>query len=115
MYNRTATTQISRSNLYKKVDDKFVFVNPAFDDSMRNADSGAQGGYTMDLKDFLASMPIFSNCSDQQLSILENNARLKLFKAQDVIFRQGDDGDVFYIIHKGAVDVLIQVIYDIFQ
>jgi CRP-like cAMP-binding protein len=88
---------------------RYGFLNPLFDEKRVSSEGvGSQGSAPMNLRDFLASLPSFSDFSDKQLSTLEKNAVLKEFAADEVIFRQGDAGDVFYVIHKGSVDVLIQ-------
>jgi len=61
----------------------------------------------MRTKDFLASIPSFSDFSDEQLTALEQKAETKTYAINEIIFRQGDPGDYFYVINKGAVQVLI--------
>jgi CRP-like cAMP-binding protein len=63
---------------------------------------------SMRLRDFLASIPSFSDFTDQQFVTLEQKAQMKDFPANEVIFKQGEKGDAFFVIHKGAVDILIQ-------
>jgi len=65
-------------------------------------------GRQLRLKDFLASIPSFSDLSDQQLLTLERHATLGRYEAGEVIFRQGDRGENFYVIHDGLVDVIVQ-------
>ena len=61
----------------------------------------------MRTKDFLASIPSFSDFSDEQLTTLEQKAETKTFTMGEIVFRQGDPGDFFYIINRGSVQVLI--------
>lgn len=61
----------------------------------------------MRLKDFLASIPSFSDFSDVQLSVLERKATVRKYSPDSVIFYQGDAGDYFYIIQSGSVDIYI--------
>jgi CRP-like cAMP-binding protein len=62
----------------------------------------------MRTKDFLASIPSFADFTDEQLTTLEQKATVAKFKAGEVIFKQGQPGDVFYVINQGSADVLIQ-------
>merc|ERR1719487_900127 len=61
----------------------------------------------MRLKDFLASIPSFSDFSDVQLSVLERKATVRKYSDDSVIFYQGEAGDYFYIIQSGSVDIYI--------
>ena len=89
--------------------DRFVYENPIYSNTPRVKDDDLQNGNSqMGTKDFLASINAFSDFSDQQLTILEQKASTSSFAAGEIIFKQGDAGDVFYVISKGAVDVLIQ-------
>lgn len=100
----------SRATLYvKRNNDSFVFENPIYCDDPLEKDVHAGGNVSnMRTKDFLASIPSFADFTDEQFTILEQKATSATFKAGDVIFRQGQPGDVFYVIHKGTADVLIQ-------
>lgn len=105
----------ARRALYVKTNnDKIVFENPLYNGAVPARTTKATRnqsmaiGLQMRAKDFLASIPAFADFSDQQLCDLEQKASVMTFDAGEVIFRQGDDGDVFYVINRGAVDVLIQ-------
>jgi hypothetical protein len=119
-----------RCNLYKEQKNgRYIFENPCFGlekprDSMasNNTDADSEGNSnsngheegdrdivkSMRLRDFLASIPSFSDFTDQQLVTLETKAQMKDYPAGEVIFKQGDKGDAFFVIHKGAVDILVQ-------
>ena len=114
-----------RDGLYSRKDGFFIFENPLFsedfvhddddDDDTGDEDEGEgirkEGAFNpsnMRLKDFLASIPSFSDFTDEQLLSLETKARIQKYDTGDVIFRQGEEGDAFYVIHEGGVDVLIQ-------
>jgi phosphatidylinositol-4,5-bisphosphate 3-kinase len=71
-----------------------------------DADGG--GANNMRLKDFLASINSFSNFTDQQLVTLEQKAKVVQFEKDEIVFKQGEEGNNFYVIHNGAADVLIQ-------
>ena len=51
---------------------------------------------------------MFSNFTDQQLVTLEQKAKIVKFQQGEVLFKQGEEGNNFYVIHDGAADVLIQ-------
>lgn len=48
---------------------------------------------------------VFSNTDDPTLVALAEVAQPRAYKAKDVIFRQGDPGDEFYVIHGGTIRV----------
>jgi CRP-like cAMP-binding protein len=118
--NPALYSSIVRQTLYTQDSDQiYVYENPLFSvkgngdaaSIKRNdsATSNAEGKFLGDmrLKDFLASIPSFCDFTDEQLLTLEKRATIEKFKVGDVIFKQGDVGDSFYVIHQGAVDVLI--------
>ena len=49
------------------------------------------GGAAMGMrtKDFLASIPTFSDFSDEQLTTLEQKAEIQTFTMGEIVFRQG--------------------------
>ena len=51
----------------------------------------------------LKVVPAFANLSTFELSTLADAAVDQTFAAGDVIFKQGDSGDQFYLIKKGTV------------
>lgn len=59
-------------------------------------------------RDFLTTIPAFSDFTDSQLITLEQQADLTNYSKGDVIFKQGDDGDAFYVLQHGTVEVLIR-------
>ena len=99
-------TKDELKNRYKYDNPLFAVPEAIIERKAAQEDSGSSK--SMRLKDFLASVSSFSNLSDQQLVILEQKAEIQKFQANAVIFKQGEDGDNFYIIHDGAADVLIQ-------
>lgn len=100
----------ARDVLYSKKGDRFVFENPVYcAGGVEKADDVVGiGGDHMRLRDFLASMPSFADFTDQQLLKLEQKAVITTFSMGEVVFKQGEDGDNFYIIHKGSAEVCIQ-------
>lgn len=92
---------------------RFVFNNPLFNMpealTSTKTDEGESGGANnMRLKDFLASVSSFSNFTDQQLVTLEQKAKIIKFQQGELVFKQGEEGNNFYVIHDGSCDVLIQ-------
>jgi CRP-like cAMP-binding protein len=90
--------------------DLYVFENPIFttEPKMKNDNDKNVIGASMSHKDFLASIPTFADFSDNELEVLQEKVVMKTFAVGDVIFKQGDEGDMFYVVKKGVVDVLIQ-------
>ena len=76
--------------------------------SSGSSETGTGSNQPMRTRDFLASIPSFADFTDDQLTILEKKSVVASFPAGMVIFKQGEPGDVFYVINKGSVDVLIQ-------
>ena len=97
------------SDIYKaEGKNKYVFGNPLYTPGYSKGNKGDDNGVSnMRLKDFLAAIPIFSDFTDQQLVTLESRATICSFKEGDIVFRQGDAGDAFYVLHKGSAEVLI--------
>lgn len=85
-----------------------TFLNPLYTGYPAKYDIEVQLGSEMRLKDFLASIPSFSDFSEQQLLLLERRASISKYNVNEVIFYQGQKGDAFYVIHSGAVDICIQ-------
>jgi len=99
-----------RDALYVRTNnDRIIFENPIY--TLRpkvTVHREISSNSIMGAKDFLASIPSFSDFTDQQLTTLEQKATTATFAPQSIIFKQGEPGDVFYVISQGAVDVLIQ-------
>jgi CRP-like cAMP-binding protein len=100
----------AKAGLYVKTNnDRFVFDNPLLlAGAKKVAKRSSLQGLAMRTRDFLATIPAFSDFSDQQLISLEQRAHFCKFNTGDIIFRQGEDGDRFYVINKGSVDILVQ-------
>lgn len=54
---------------------------------------------------FLKRIPLFSNIHGEGLKRIADIAVEKVFEAGDLIFNEGDIGDVLYIIKKGSVKI----------
>jgi CRP-like cAMP-binding protein len=97
------------SSRYRKVEgDLYVFDNPAYTGEAAATSVSRTLGSQMRLKDFLASIPSFADFSDSQLINLERKASIAKFEENEIIFRQGEQGEMFFVIHSGFVDILIQ-------
>lgn len=102
---------VNRDAHYKYSQGSYTFQNPIYNaNSEENKfDFEEELTFDMRLKDFLVSIPSFQDFSEQQLLLLERRATVVKFKSNDVLFQQGQEGDVFYVCHSGSVDILIQV------
>eukprot|EP00605_Chrysophyceae_sp_TOSAG23-4_P000003 GSChrysophyteH1.ASY1.ANO1.3.1 assembled CDS len=100
-----------RRDLYKDINNnKTEFQNPLYKlpKAMIAKKKKSDSDNTGRLKDFLVSISSFSDFSETQLLTLEQKAVIKRYNPNDIIFKQGEEGDNFYVIHEGTVDVLIQ-------
>lgn len=59
-----------------------------------------------ELQSFLREIPVFSIYEDQELAELLQNLKLMSLNAGEVVFRQGDVGDNFYIVYSGRIRIL---------
>jgi hypothetical protein len=102
---------IKREAHYKYANGSYSFQNPIYNPNSEEnkLDFEEELAFDMRLKDFLVSIPSFQDFSEQQLLLLERRATVVKFRTNEVLFRQGQDGDVFYVCHSGSVDILIQV------
>ena len=103
---------INREGHYKFFNGSYSYQNPIYNEKSEENkfDFEEELAFDMRLKDFLVSIPSFQDFSEQQLLLLERRATVVKFKPNEVLFRQGQDGDVFYVCHSGSVDILIQVL-----
>jgi putative peptide zinc metalloprotease protein len=53
----------------------------------------------------LKRVPLFANCSDEELDRVAGQLRSETFAAGEVIIQQGDIGDKFYILQSGSASV----------
>lgn len=56
----------------------------------------------------LQGLPLFSELNPNRLKLLAFTAERKTYKAGEVLFRQGDDGDAAYVILNGKADVVLE-------
>lgn len=58
--------------------------------------------------EFLRRVPLFSGLLPHTLTQVADKMELSEYKAGDVVFRQGDPGDNFYLIRSGEAEVLVR-------
>lgn len=61
-----------------------------------------------DLTETIRNIPLFSALSREDVAKILGKLAERSFPAGTTIFAQGDKGDAFYIIHSGAVQVVLQ-------
>lgn len=57
-------------------------------------------------EDFLAQVPLFANCSSEEISAITAVAREHSFEPGQIIVNQGSAGQAFYLILTGRVEIL---------
>lgn len=57
--------------------------------------------------EFLQKCPVFASQTPAELSEIAQKMSREQTAAGSVVFRQGDPGDKFYLIHKGKVEVIV--------
>ena len=55
--------------------------------------------------DFLQVVPLFAELSDEDLKILARHFHSRKYKRKEIIFHQGDDSRVLYVVMKGKVRI----------
>ncbi|TMC65825.1 MAG: cyclic nucleotide-binding domain-containing protein [Chloroflexota bacterium] len=56
----------------------------------------------------LRALPMFADTGSRQLDLLAVKLQVQSFAPGDVIVKQGDQGDAFYIVREGSLDVLVR-------
>ena len=54
----------------------------------------------------LVNIPVFSGISPELFYKMEKTIKERKFSKGELIFREGDPGDAFYIIKSGAIEIL---------
>lgn len=62
----------------------------------------------MELVNLLKTIEMFANLSADQLNKLAALFEEKTFRADEVIFKQGTEGDSFFIIQEGFVEIVVE-------
>jgi CRP-like cAMP-binding protein len=55
---------------------------------------------------FLLETPMFMSLTPMELSEIIHIVKTEKYQAGDIIFKEGDPGDAWYVVYRGAVDVL---------
>ena len=61
-----------------------------------------------ELADAIRNIPLFSGLSREDVAKVLGKLEEKSYPAGTTIFSQGDKGDAFYMVHTGAVEVVLQ-------
>jgi CRP-like cAMP-binding protein len=59
------------------------------------------------IQNYVCSAPIFSKLPQSELEWLEQQAQMVTYRPGQAIFKQGDQGDAFYIIRLGYVKIVV--------
>ena len=57
-------------------------------------------------EEFLARVPIFANCTAEEIAAITNVAQEGYFQPGQIIVTQGTPGQAFYLIISGRVEIL---------
>jgi len=57
------------------------------------------------LAELIASSPVFAGMTDEDLALIAGCAWNIGFKVDEVLFREGDDADTFYLVRRGRVSL----------
>ena len=60
----------------------------------------------MSHEEFLNRVPIFSNCTSEEISVIAGVAQESFFQPGQIIVTQGTPGQAFYMILAGRVEIL---------
>ncbi len=62
---------------------------------------------TNDIFERLSDVPLFEPLSDQETEKLAGLCEAKVFSPNEPIVRRGDDGNSMFVVHRGAVKILV--------
>jgi CRP-like cAMP-binding protein len=60
----------------------------------------------MSVTEFLAKVPLFSNCTPEEMAAIAQAAQESDYEAGQLIITQGTPGQAFYMIVSGKVEIL---------
>jgi putative peptide zinc metalloprotease protein len=60
----------------------------------------------LDERQRLRDLPLFAGAAPRQLDLLAVKLQIRAFQPGEVLLRQGDPGDAFYIVREGSVEVV---------
>lgn len=55
-------------------------------------------------------IPLFAHIDTKQLKLLAFTSERIVFEAEQMLFRQGDDGDAAYVVLDGDADVMVETV-----
>ncbi len=59
--------------------------------------------------EFLKKVPLLKHMSEERLKEIAKRAKIKKYKEKEIIVRQGENSDKFYIIKEGLVGIVLEV------
>lgn len=65
--------------------------------------------YAQGVTELVQQTPLFARLREKELNELSQVARIRTFASGDLIVREGDEGDEFFIVSSGRVDVIKNV------
>jgi len=65
------------------------------------------GGYVMSIVEILNKIDIFKGLTEDEIELISNIAKARVFKKNTQIFSKGDENFAMYILKEGSVDVFI--------
>ena len=77
-------------------------MNPFWNNIFRGS------GYEETLAYFLSTVPVFSKLKKRELGFLESIVHVRNYKADEVVFEEGDIGSGMYAIRSGQVRIYIR-------
>lgn len=89
-----ATTPVAVFEISRDAFEKFLASNTENREKLTNK---------IRLGKILLASPVFSFMNQKQTAFLIKNLRQEKIKSGAVIFRQGDEGDRFYLVHEGKI------------
>ncbi len=66
-----------------------------------------RGTHTMSMTQFLQKIPLFNDLNAKQLQSISKDVQPRKFKQGDIIFREGDPGQVLYLVQSGQVRIYV--------
>jgi small-conductance mechanosensitive channel len=75
----------------------------------RPAAQDGDGGTRAGLAERLSAVDIFAPLSSEELAALARNSKGRVFAPGETIIRAGDEGSSMFVVHRGSVDVCVDV------
>lgn len=68
---------------------------------------GQKGEVITEMLGFLSGIPLFSQLSDESLSLLVKGCKFKNVKKGEVLFLQSDPSESAYVVHSGKISIIL--------